>query len=732
MLTADAPEGLCPRCLLGLNLAGTTYDPGAAAPGDASTATVAGAAAPPLPPEEIARHFPNLEILECLGRGGMGVVYKARQPRLNRMVALKILAPGRAQDPQFAERFSREAQALARLSHQNIVTVFDFGEADGLYYLMMEYVDGMTLRGLLHGSKLAPEQALAIVPRICEALQFAHEHGVVHRDIKPENILVDKQGRVKIADFGIARIVGAEGLPEFTRDRYVIGTPYYMAPEQVEKPLLVDHRADIYSLGVVFYEMLTGELPMGRFALPSQKVQVDVRLDEVVLRALEKEPQRRYQQASQVKTDVESITGISTASPLAGAPAMPPPPLTTPPPAMAAPAGRGPEQKPRLSITALLGALWLFMPLIVLLGAVNIASGMRIGFVKIGFIGLLPMIAIAATAPLGTTILGWVAVGQIRRSAGRIYGMGLALFEGMLFPLLALDGLIFLLGIIWRKTFWGPLFNDGRPGALLVISLCILLSLLADWLIVRMTWRAANRPIIRPDAVSAGGSVPSAGGNRSAWAVVAAVVGLVLLLALPIVVLAGLFLVHVTPSPARMPAVLSSRPAVAPWPPLPPSAPQSPSPPVTNGAGTPDATTNNTAPPAPAVVQTEQGLDQAMGHSTASPAPAPSSAVPLTPAEREAQIAALAARFNAASSIYNPAQRDTMMVAIAGDAARLGAIDMANQALGAIVNWQTRNRATVNAARLLFQQGQTDAAINLAKTILDPRLRDATLSELSK
>jgi len=153
------------------------------------------------------------------------------------------------------------------------------------------------------------------VPQICEALQFAHDEGIVHRDIKPENILLDKRGRLKIADFGLARLLnrGTGSLPvgsphyTLTGPWQVMGTPNYMAPEQMDDPLKVDHRADIYSLGVVFYEMLTGELPRGRFAPPSQKVQVDVRLDEVVLRALEQEPERRYQQASEVKTDVDAI-----------------------------------------------------------------------------------------------------------------------------------------------------------------------------------------------------------------------------------------------------------------------------------------------------------------------------------------------------------------------------------------------------------------------------------------
>jgi serine/threonine protein kinase len=249
----------------------------------------------------------------------MGVVYKARQPKLNRLVALKILAPERGADPKFAERFLREAQALARLNHPNIVTVHDFGEADGLYYLLMEYVNGLTLRQLLRTRRMAPAEALKIVPKVCEALQFAHEHGIVHRDIKPENVLLDKQGRVKIADFGIAKLVGADGTePALTEAQAIIGTPLYMAPEQVEKPQSVDHRADIYSLGVIFYETLTGELPLGRFQPPSKKVQVDVRLDEVVLHALEKEPERRYQHASHVKTDLETIAATPNASPASG------------------------------------------------------------------------------------------------------------------------------------------------------------------------------------------------------------------------------------------------------------------------------------------------------------------------------------------------------------------------------------------------------------------------------
>ena len=303
-LGAKAVQGLCPECFMKVGIgAGTVADTA----DDPTLRAKAPRFIPPAP-EQLAPRFPQLEILGLIGQGGMGAVYKARQQQLDRLVAVKILPAETSQDPAFAERFTREARALARLNHPNIVTVYDFGQTDGFYYFLMEFIDGVTLRHLLADRKLESREALAIVPQVCEALQYAHDQGVVHRDIKPENILMDKSGRVKIADFGLARLVGADSTSQrLTEPREVMGTPHYMAPEQLEKPQLVDHRADIYSLGVVFYEMLTGELPLGRFAAPSQKVQVDVRLDEVVLRALEKEPERRYQKASEVRTDVETI-----------------------------------------------------------------------------------------------------------------------------------------------------------------------------------------------------------------------------------------------------------------------------------------------------------------------------------------------------------------------------------------------------------------------------------------
>jgi predicted Ser/Thr protein kinase len=293
-LPENAPEGLCPECLARVAVGSEPTAPGTRVPPD---------------PAALAAQFPQLEIIKLLGMGGMGMVYQARQPRLDRLVALKILpVDDSTRDASFAERFEREARALARLNHPGIVTLYDFGQTPGYYYFIMEYVDGMNLRQLIQAQTLEPRQALELVTQICAALQFAHDEKIVHRDIKPENILITKKGQVKIADFGLAKLLGGKPETALTASQMVMGTMNYMAPEQREKPLEVDHRADIYSLGVVFYEMLTGEVPMGRFEAPSKKVRIDVRLDEVVLHALEREPSRRYQHVSEVKSNVETIT----------------------------------------------------------------------------------------------------------------------------------------------------------------------------------------------------------------------------------------------------------------------------------------------------------------------------------------------------------------------------------------------------------------------------------------
>src|SRR5262249_4010463 len=207
-------------------------------------------------------------------------------------------------DDAFQERFLREARTLAKLRHPFIVTVFDVCRSGDLYGLVMEYVEGSSLRQLLAGGSITQRDALDFVPQITEALQHAHEAGVVHRDIKPENVLVDSLGRVRLVDFGLATLLGPEARTRGPVDDRVVGTLRYMAPEQVTMPESVDHRADIYSTGVVFYEMLARELPGPDRVPPSHKAATDPRLDPIVLRALEPERERRYPEARLMHRDI--------------------------------------------------------------------------------------------------------------------------------------------------------------------------------------------------------------------------------------------------------------------------------------------------------------------------------------------------------------------------------------------------------------------------------------------
>jgi len=514
--------GLCPACLLKAGL------------GSLADATAVARNRPFVPPAaaELAGKFPQLEILELIGSGGMGAVYKARQKALDRLVALKILPPDVSRDPSFAGRFAREAKVLAKLNHPNIVTLYEFGETGGLYYFLMEYVEGVNLRQLLGAGKIPPKEALAIVPPVCDALQFAHDRGIVHRDIKPENILLNRDGQVKIADFGVAKIVGPDDASdpsvradpselsvEVTEAGSVIGTPRYMAPEQRDRPGEVDHRADIYSLGVVFYQMLTGELPAQKIEAPSKKIQIDVRLDEVVLRALEENPARRYQHASDVKTVVQTVAGTLAAG---AAPAVREPPRCS----RAAIFGAcwapfalfavvavltvkiGPVSHSIKSVPASLQPLFLFQLVLAGLLAVGVSAKLKavtlwhkaaIGFCWVTVVlaaaplwfqvtsgdrevppwqtaTVLVLAAVSVSAPFGTTVLGWLGVAQIRNSAGRLYGLGLALFDGLLFPLLALDALIIAGGV----TLAVPFFAQA------------LILLLVNILLVRWVWKAVS------------------------------------------------------------------------------------------------------------------------------------------------------------------------------------------------------------------------------------------------
>ena len=277
------------------------------------TTSAPGLAAPDI--AELQPLFPGHELQTLLGRGGMGFVYRARHRKLDRIVALKLLRPDLSSDPAFAERFEREARALAMLDHPGIVGIHDFGQAGDYFYLVMDFVDGANLREVLAQGCLTTRDILAFVPQLCDALQYLHDHRVVHRDIKPENILVDQEGRVHIADFGLAKLLGQEvtsfGL---TQTHQALGTPHYMAPEQVAAAGGVDHRADLYSLGVVLYEMLTGKLPIGRFQPPSARATAARAFDPVVMKSLENDPDERYQTANEVKVDVQAAGSAPTAA----------------------------------------------------------------------------------------------------------------------------------------------------------------------------------------------------------------------------------------------------------------------------------------------------------------------------------------------------------------------------------------------------------------------------------
>jgi predicted Ser/Thr protein kinase len=277
----------CPRC--GTSLAAERFDLCPVCLLDAE-----------IPPAQLGG---GLELLEEIGRGGMGTVYRARDPRLDRTVAVKFLAGPLAAHEESRKRFEREARALARLNHPAIVAVHDFGEEGDQAYIVMEHVAGKSLAELL---PLPEARALDVALQICDGLAYAHRNGIVHRDIKPSNVLLDADGRVKITDFGVARLVGADAVGwTITDPAGAVGTPHYMAPE-VLTGAAADPRMDLYSLGVVLYEIVTGRRPVGTFEpLPGA-------LDRVVRRALAPDPERRYASADEMRRDLEAVRAAPT------------------------------------------------------------------------------------------------------------------------------------------------------------------------------------------------------------------------------------------------------------------------------------------------------------------------------------------------------------------------------------------------------------------------------------
>jgi serine/threonine protein kinase/formylglycine-generating enzyme required for sulfatase activity len=264
----------------------------------------------PPPVETIQALFPQYEITAILGRGGMGAVYKGWQRSLDRFVAIKILPPGLAgDDSHYVERFKREAKSMARLNHPGIVAVHDAGETvDGMLYFVMEFVEGTdVLRMIQDEGRLPASHAAAITAHVCDALQYAHERGVVHRDIKPANIMVGYDGVVKVADFGLAK-VEQPGMSSLTQTGTMMGTLHYMAPEALILGSETDHRVDIYAVGVMLYQMLTGTLPQGMFEMPSHKVpDLDPRYDALVAKAMREDRELRYQSAYDLRADLDTI-----------------------------------------------------------------------------------------------------------------------------------------------------------------------------------------------------------------------------------------------------------------------------------------------------------------------------------------------------------------------------------------------------------------------------------------
>jgi len=259
--------------------------------------------------EHLARLLPQYEIDCLVGHGSMGAVYRGTQKSLKRRVAIKILPPEIGDDDSsYTERFKNEARIMARLSHPGIVAALDFGESsEGMLYIVMEFVDGPDLAKLIHyQGRLLPEHALAIAAHMCDALGYAHSHGIIHRDIKPANILMNHNGVVKIADFGLAKL-DEPGTTSLTKTGVALGTLDFIAPEALMLNTQVDGRADIYAIGVMLYQMLTGQVPRGAFELPSFIAGTDRRFDAIVMKAMKYDRADRYQSSAEFRRDLDDI-----------------------------------------------------------------------------------------------------------------------------------------------------------------------------------------------------------------------------------------------------------------------------------------------------------------------------------------------------------------------------------------------------------------------------------------
>ena len=273
-----------------------------------------GAAADLLEPRDrlIGQTTSHYRILERIGAGGMGVVYKAQDSRLGRVVAVKFLSDDLAPDPEALHRFRREARTASSLNHPNICTIHDIGDQDGRAFIVMEYLEGATPKERIADEGSLPlDQVVALGSEIADALDAAHEAGIIHRDIKPANIFVGLRGHAKVLDFGLAKMPQARALDATatrsftgTRGGMILGTEAYMAPEQARGEA-VDHRADIWALGLVLYEMVKGGRPATAVKL---RLDESPELERIVSRCLETEPERRYQRAAEICDDLRRLT----------------------------------------------------------------------------------------------------------------------------------------------------------------------------------------------------------------------------------------------------------------------------------------------------------------------------------------------------------------------------------------------------------------------------------------
>lgn len=267
--------------------------------------------------EEVARLFPNYSIVRLIACGGMGAVYEATQSSLDRQVAIKILPREFSSDQAFREGFESEAKAMAKLNHPNLIGVYDFGEAGGMLFIVMEYVSGNSLFASSNGNQIEQSVAISIIEGVCHGLADAHAHGILHRDIKPSNILLDQSVNPKIGDFGLARALERE----IQEGEQIFGTPGYTAPEVLQPPFTVDQRADIFSVGVMLHELLTGQLPDADKRSASQICGCSFRLDPIIRKATHKDPNQRFSSCAEMAEALAKVAALKGSASLIAGPA---------------------------------------------------------------------------------------------------------------------------------------------------------------------------------------------------------------------------------------------------------------------------------------------------------------------------------------------------------------------------------------------------------------------------